>query len=172
MEIHASPPSFPCERLETTFRTAYPRPSASARGYSSRMCLHGKWPTGGQRSTKCRTCSMGHMCNLEKKDPFLNDDYCTGRLLVGVTSLCTYLAGDILPKPSVAFGYHYPIDAHHLHPLSFGVRWHPSTVISSVPRKGYPLAPLECPSRRAHLCLYIRWFRRPPHMPPCLVSSP
>jgi hypothetical protein len=64
----------------------------------------------------------------------------------------------------VRVGYPYLIHAHHLHPVVWGAV---STLLRSRAQgtwEGLHVAPSLCPSRRAQLCTYFWWLRRPAHV--------
>jgi hypothetical protein len=65
----------------------------------------------------------------------------------------------------VRVGYPFTIDAHHLHPVVWGAISIFLHICTQGPWEGVHVALSSCPSRRAQLCTYIRWFRRPAHVP-------
>ena len=71
----------------------------------------------------------------------------------------------------VGMGYPYPIDAHRLHVVVSGAV---STLLRDRTHRPWldlHVAPMLCPSGRAQLCTYFRWFRRPQHVPSARIFS-
>jgi len=87
-----------------------------------------------------------------------------GDCFLGVTSHTPTWAGSFM-QALVRVGYPYLIDAHHLHPVVWGAVRTLLCGRAQGPWEGLHVAPSLCPSRRAQLCTYSRWLRRPAHVP-------
>jgi hypothetical protein len=71
----------------------------------------------------------------------------------------------LLCRSLFVMGCPYTIDVHHVHPVVWGaVRTLLRNPLQG-PWEGLQVGPSLCPSCRAQLCTYFRWFRRPAHVP-------
>ena len=93
-----------------------------------------------------------------------------GDCFLGVTTHAPTWAGSLM-RTLVRTGYPYPIDAHRLHVVVWGAV---STLLRDRAHRPWVdlhVAPMFCPSGRAQLCTYFRWFRRPLHVPRARLFS-
>ena len=82
-----------------------------------------------------------------------------GDCFLGVTTHSPTWAGSVMTAVR-DLGYPYPIDAHSLHPIDFDTITALLCSRASSTWQDLRVVPLFCPSERAQLCSYYRWFRR------------
>jgi hypothetical protein len=86
-----------------------------------------------------------------------------GDCSIGVTTRSPTWAGTVM-KEVLAVGYPYPVDAHSLHAIDLRAIKELLRSRASSAWRDLSVIPQLCPSDRAQLCSYHRWFRRPAHV--------